>query len=543
MKLSVYLMRDSVKKFDDILNPKALKGNQPFKVLNPSTTMPFPCRAYIQVNKSGRPKWESFLSGAFKTAGYKLANQNSSFVLLIKKQNRFFAVTLGFGFTAIDPAVIETRFGLMVAANWLTKVNGVETNVIDRVSSNKKLHLGESSEFAELALNPQIDFIRRMEGKLPTNNTASKISGCDSCCIAIKGDILSLGSVCTDLLDHYESTDYKKLYGFLDNLMPISKHDPRRDDLEKKLVKRLAARSYDKISIAYPEMPDEERLHHYKVSSGVSVDMDELTLEGLYEFMDDYSVAADSDKIHIIGIGDNDSPVTRKRSLRDYLAAEFDKGGETFIFCNGDWFLAEANYVKQVRTEVAALEDLTGTLAMPPVRNKESEGKYNARAAAVNDLVLMDEDNFKIGGSHDKIEVCDLLSESREMICVKKMVSSSTMSHLFSQGSVSATLLRSEPKYRARVNKDGKTQWPTFVEVDDDNLSKVTVVYAIATRKKVPLSDGMFFFSLVNLLNHAATVRMTGCKVAVCKIEYEGAPSSPTKSKRKKRKKKAKAAV
>ena len=59
-----------------------------------------------------------------------------------------------------------------------------------------------------------------------------------------------------------------------------------------------------------------------------------------------------------------------------------------------------------------------------------------------NKLLLMDKKTFKIGGNYDKIEVCDVLTEDRELICVKKMENSSSMSHLFSQGSVSATLLR-----------------------------------------------------------------------------------------------------
>src|SRR5688572_4577348 len=117
MNLSVYLIRDSVKSFNDIINPKALKAPAAFKELKPKEKLPYTCKAYVQVNKTGRPKWESFLSGAFNTSKLKLMNQNNSFVLLLEKQKRFFAVTLGFGFHAIDPAKIETRFGLMVAAN------------------------------------------------------------------------------------------------------------------------------------------------------------------------------------------------------------------------------------------------------------------------------------------------------------------------------------------------------------------------------------------------------------------------------------------
>jgi len=537
MKLSVYLLRDSVKSFEDALNSKAQTGIAAFRELKPREKMPFAGKAYVQVNKSSKPKWESFLGGAFRTSTLKLVNQSSSFILLVKKQKRIFAVTFGYGFQAIDPAKIETRFGLMVAANWLTKVNGVETNVIDRISSNKKFYLGEGSDFAEFALNPQIDFIRRMEGKLPENNTATKISGCDSCCINFKGDVDGLGAVCTELLDYYTGTNYKELFGFLDNLQPLSRHDPRLPTLEQELLERVQAKSFEKISIAFPEIPNEEVLDHYKVSSRVAMDMEELTLEGIYEFIDQPNVTADPAKIFVVGIGDNDAAVTRRRCLRDYLAAEFEQGEETFIFCNGEWFQAETNYVNKVRAEVAALTDLTDELELAPIRNKEPEGQYNERVAATNDLLNMDKDNFKIGGAHDKIEVCDLLSKDCELICVKKMQKSSSMSHLFSQGSVSATLLRSEPKYRANLNKSGSAAWPEFPEVSDDTIKDVTIVYAVATRKELPLAEGMFFFSLVNLLNHARTIGITGCKVALCKISYEDTPAAPTKTKRAKRKK------
>lgn len=535
MKLSVYLLRESVKSFEDALNSKSLTGNAAFKELKSRGRLPFTCKAYVQVNKSSTPKWEPFLGSAFSTSSLKLTNQSSSFVLLIKKQKRIFAVTFGYGFQAIDPAKIETRFGLMVAANWLTKVNGVETNVIDRVSSNKKFHLGEASDFAEFALNPQIDFIRRMEGKLPKNNTATKISGCDSCCITFKGDVDGLGSVCTELFDYYSDTNYKKAFGFLDNLQPLSKHDPRLPDLEQKLVERVQAKSFEKISIAFPEMPNEELLHHYKISCRATMLMEELTLEGIYKFLEETSVTADPAKIFVVGIGDNDNAVTRRRCLRDYLAAEFEKGEETFIFCNDEWFQAETNYVNKVRAEVAALADLTDELELPPMRNNETEGQYNDRVAKTNHLLHMDKDNFKIGSSHDKIEVCDLLSPECELICVKKMQKSSSMSHLFSQGSVSATLLRTEPKYRKNLNRYGKDEWPEFSEVNDGTITEATIVYAVATRKKLPLSEGMFFFSLVNLLNHVRTISLTGCKAALCKIEYEDSPSAPTKPQRAKK--------
>jgi uncharacterized protein (TIGR04141 family) len=179
----------------------------------------------------------------------------------------------------------------------------------------------------------------------------------------------------------------------------VSKHDPHLPALEIQLVKRLESRSYERVSIAFPEMPNKEALDHYKVSCGVSMDMQELTLEGIYEFLDEKSLAADPGKIYVVGIGDNDAAVTRRRTLRDYLACEFDEGDDTFLFCNGEWFRAERSYVANVRKAVAAIRDATPTLALPPVRNGESEGDYNARMAAVNNWLLMDKANFRIGGS------------------------------------------------------------------------------------------------------------------------------------------------
>jgi hypothetical protein len=52
---------------------------------------------------------------------------------------------------------------------------------------------------------------------------------------------------------------------------------------------------------------------------------------------------------------------------------EFNHGKETFLFCNGEWFQAEKDYVKKIRAEVAALADVTTMLALVPVKNGESE--------------------------------------------------------------------------------------------------------------------------------------------------------------------------
>jgi uncharacterized protein (TIGR04141 family) len=54
----------------------------------------------------------------------------------------------------------------------------------------------------------------------------------------------------------------------------------------------------------------------------------------------------------------------------------------------------------------------------------------------------------KVKGKTTPIEICDLLSEEGRFIHVKRKLSSSSLSHLFAQGYVSAELLQENSEYR-----------------------------------------------------------------------------------------------
>jgi uncharacterized protein (TIGR04141 family) len=60
-----------------------------------------------------------------------------------------------------------------------------------------------------------------------------------------------------------------------------------------------------------------------------------------------------------------------------------------------------------------------------------------------------------------------------------------------------------------------EAKWPT-IKFDDGPTP--TFVYAIVTDRAGPLSDELYFFSLVNLLPHVDTIRAAGFNVGLCKI-------------------------
>lgn len=524
MKLSVYLLRDSVTSFDEAIQLKYLEGENAFRGLSPATDLPYECRAYIQSNKPKEPRWLPFLASHFDTGNLELRNTSNSFVLLLRISGRTFAVTFGYGFNALDRGKIEPRFGLMVTVNALdpAQLRMVDSNNVDLVTRQRRTHLSAGSPVYEFDLNVHLDWIRRVSGKPSSDDLAKSVGGAESVTINADCNLETLGQKCGQLLELYESDAYKENFGFIDHLQPLGKADPLVPLLDAHLRERLQGGSHDRISIAYPELPDEEQLAAFKLWHGSDhIYMEDLSLSGVYRYFETCpDVPRDPAACWVIGLDSNDGPVTHKRPLREYLVCEAEHDGQIYVLSLGQWFRVETDYAQQVRDAVAEIADITDVLDLLPARFGEEEGDYNARAANEKGWLLMDKRNFQVAGSHDRIEICDLMTHEKQFICVKKMRSSSTLSHLFAQGSVSARLMRESTDYLRRINDMAAELWPD-VTIAPADLSSAVIVYAIPTEKPGPLSSCMFFFSLVNLLTHVQAIQRVGCRVALCKIEYE----------------------
>ena len=67
------------------------------------------------------------------------------------------------------------------------------------------------------------------------------------------------------------------------------------------------------------------------------------------------------------------------------------------------------------------------------------------------EVAVMDRKNIRYGGGASRIEFCDLFINKRTLLHVKRYGGSSAMSHLFSQGVVSATLFLQDRDFRQKV--------------------------------------------------------------------------------------------
>jgi uncharacterized protein (TIGR04141 family) len=523
MQLTFYLFDKSVTDYNDAISRKKLDGTDSFRQITLSDSVPFEARAYFQRNKASKPRWLNFISPYCNLVNEdQILNTVNSFLMLIKVKGRIFTLTTGFGFTAINRERLERDFGLKFTLNAIDpeKIKNIDVRNIDLVTRQRRTFLNHDSPVAEFELNLDEDMVSLMGG-IPKKESGvgKRIFGSDSLSLTADVKFVDLASKCEQLLKWFSKRTYKKSFDFIDQVKPV-KDKALIDALEGRLKTAVKSRSTDKITLAYPEL-EWEKVEKFKISySHNKIEVEEVSVKAIYDFLDEHSIdEPELDKLRIVGLDGADNAITRASDFHDYVVFETSYNSATYILSLNRWFKVEKNYLKQVQATVDAITDISYRGFLLPIQQGEGEGPYNERVAAAQPgYVCLDRKNFIVPDGRSRIEVCDLFTPNRDMICVKKETKSATLSHLFSQGSVSATLFNDYREYREYLHNQLPNPKPFDVATADNRDFRI--VYAITTDSNKRLSEALPFFSKVNLRNHRKTIERLGFKLALCKIPY-----------------------
>ena len=522
MKLTIYLLREAVTDLGrSILDRHTTRGD--YVEIEPTADLPFPCRAWLQQNKTKRPPWLEWLSAGFDFSDSEIYNRSNSVVLALEAADRRFVVTFGYGFGAIDRSIVETDFGLRVTLNAVDPqaLDTLNTRTLDRITKQTRTHLNVGRPVHDFGIDPDLDWLRSVRGKTSEGQMAGRVEGADSVGINWDGGIGGLGDCCERLLELYESKTYKSSFEFVDHVRPLRTTETIISSLNHRVLELLDQRDTSGLAIAHPDPPASD-VEAFKIWCGrVNRDVDELDLNVVLKFLDECKTnrqeQPDIRKIWVLAIDGEGQPRSHKTSLWKYMVAQIEYDGNMYVLSLGQWFRADADYLHSLKTKAAAIPDVTKELKLPGWRPGVGEATYNQQLAEARDWLLMDRQLFSFGGARNKVECADLLARDCAFIHVKLMKASATLSHLFAQGTVSARLFRAEPEYRQKV----MTQFLDKYGENFDEGKGPRVVYAIATEKEGPLAENLFFFSLVNLVQHKQTLDAMGCAMALCKIDRD----------------------
>lgn len=526
-RLTVFLLRD-VTELSDALSEDAAKTVTQ-RQLTPGSRLTG--RFYTRQSSARKPGWATYLDSAIAGGLKGVQSSSASGLLLLQVDGHTFALTFGYGRSFLDQAKIERRFGLKVALNVIDErqIRSLDTKKFDEMVVSTNTQTSRTTELPTFGVDVLRDILRAVTGSAPRSTGYKSLSGADALVLGVEKPVSDLPGLLRDLYAHYTDTKYQATFGWVDQLSEVRDPELVRK-LDSQLVTRLRVGDTSTTHIAMPENLDWEDIEHFLISPTRSQAYDELDLD---EYL--AQKATDSANLTIALLKSrkvsvkflrNTTPDTRW-SIYQCIVSEQRLDGLLYALIEGRWFAIADSLVKQVDEAIAAIP--TATVTLPAGLPGETEGEYNARAAAASpDLTLLDAKLVAPDGSTTRIEFCDLLSTDGSIVHVKRKTRSSTLSHLFAQGQVSAAALvdgtvrdQVRSAIKTAVGTADASRWLQLVPSSTSNpeRDKVTVTYAVIADSKATGVEWLPFFSRLTLMQTRRDLNRLGfSRVALVRV-------------------------
>lgn len=483
------------------------------------------------------PRWVSFVEEAFPEGVSIPSSTLPAALLFVRAGGRLFAVTFGHARHQLKPESFETDFGLKVTLNTVdeNKLRSLDLRTIEEQTVHTRRQVSRSSAIDAFSVDDVRDLLGAVTGEPSDATLARRLGGRDSLSLTAEIAFSELADKCQALLSSYESTRYQKNFGWVDNIRFI-RDATTRQRLDDSLLQALNARDFQKLHLAPPEVIEWDGagfLYPGETAGRVEVHSD-LDLEECLAAMaarakvppEEFELSPEMLKSARIRAVEDSGAEYDKWPLYKCLVAELRSGDDLHVLSAGQWFKVEKDFA--ARTLKEASEYVKELEHLPPARVNQKEEDYNKEAAqGSKDLVLLDRGLVKSKGARTRFEGCDLFSSGRQFIHVKRKVRSSSLSHLFSQGAVSAEAFLLDEQTRQQFKQLVEKRNPALATLLGDPKKAPTrgeyeVVFAViakAHRQKWPQS--LPFFSQLNFVRQATRLRMLGYKVALCRVDEQ----------------------
>lgn len=521
-KLSIRLLKDGVEPSDalrdgvDLENWPKIEG----------------AKIALDTMGGNPPKWSSFL-GLSADEKKKVWNNTAYGLVFLQTSGRWFAVSFGMGHVKLDPSKFEQDFGLRVVLNSVDEeqLKSADVRTPDENTLSRRSQTSRGSDQTAFAIDVERDIIRGLAGTPKDKDFATRVAGSDALSMDRRLKVADLSKACDDALSVYAKDDYKNHFGWVDQI----KHVREADLLEKldtaaaaKLEAVIGGADPDGLHLAFPIIYDPEKgaSIRYKGfrSKLVFPDLDLSGYLGALQEQGVTSFTADDLRKHAVHeVDDEGKDCGKSWKIGECLVLEAEVDGHTYVLSGGRWYQVAQDYAQELVDffDKMAKEDL------PDALPDENEEKYNKRLKADNgDLLCLDRKLIKPTGWTTTMEVCDFLDKASRIIHVKDKTSSSRLSHLFNQGTVSGRILivdgAARDLVRGKIGEvEAETAQADFTDVIPSAVGNFqsrdyTIVYAVIGTGDVPKLP---FFSLVTLRQAVRDLKALGYQAAFAWIK------------------------
>jgi uncharacterized protein (TIGR04141 family) len=470
-----------------------------------------------------RPAWESFFEEAVDVRPLALRTASASAALVLRVRDRLFAITFGYGRCLLNPFALQSSFGLRVTLNAVPpdNIRSIDKKAFEGISTHTREQASKETSIADFGLDVEKDVLRAVVGR-PSNETLGKrLTGMDALVANVKLELDDLPDLLAAYLDKSAETTYKETYPWVDNIREVSEKRLKKQ-LDEELVVLLADRDNPRAWLGVPDLIEWNDIDGFRYTGAASAPLfPDLHLR---DYLNSISTSVPTiETLHrhrVHGIRASSGQPFDKWLVYRCLYAEVTLRGQTYLLSGGAWYIVDRDFLQMINNAVDTIPETN----FAPLDYTEGEGEaaYNLRlAAAFPGAACIDGKMLQYGGGRSRVEFCDVLLATRQLLHVKRYAgSSSVLSHLFAQGVVSATALVRDPAFRKQVNellpKALRLQRPQT----QPNASDFEVAYIVASRSPKPLTPSTLpFFSRVTLRNAFLNLTGMGFKVTLTKAQ------------------------
>lgn len=518
---TIFLLKENVITIEEALDTE--KHPRP----HPLSADESPVSGILFVGEQNRatPPWVQKLNPFLEEPLENLLSANVSAVLIVSYEERFFALTFGHGKSLLEPTSMVRDFGLRVTLNLVdpSGLRSMDSKIYDDLVVMTRKQTSRSSSQNSFELDVGRSLLRGVTGDAIEGSPFRRLTGGDGLHLTTDLSFDQLDELLSEVMIAYDGNTYTTHFPWFDN---IREADPSMtSSLDELLLTSLGSGNTTDAYLAPVEIVDWANIDAFSYTRERSaVSYPELNLYDYLQIVqwNRISLTVEILKRHRVRVRNNGSADWRDIwSIYDCLVWDTTFQNRRHVLFDGRWFSIESNFADEIDSFVTNLHSTS--IAFPNAQDGQREGVYNTAMvdATPNTYALLDLEPFTPTGAVTPIEFCDILSSDRKIIHVKKRSSSATLSHLFSQGSVSAELFLQDPDLREQVHQKliflGKTAHAQLITHTPPPIAAhFEVVYAIIARTdQHGLSRRLPFFSAVNLTHHARRMQNLGFHVSL----------------------------
>ena len=520
--VSFYLVKEPLTDFDSVLS----RNDDTVQIeLGATAGLPFEGRLVMKNQQTNPPWWAPWLRRSLDEVP-DLQNASNSAALALRSGGRLFVITFGYGRNLMSLDSFERDFGLRVALNVVdpNSLRSVDARTFEQLTVTTRSQTSRTTSLENFRVSRAEDIVKGVTGTPQDQTISSRITGADAAKLTYVPDLAQLHNKCNQLLTAYRSDNYKREFGFIDDLRAI--RDPLRiASLNDELIGRLQDRDLGTVHMAPPEVTDVENVDQFILNEFPDEHLLDLDVEEYCVRVTDTGRELTTEQLRKAKVGvtyRGAADVHYLWSVFDCLVAELRDPEHLFVLSGGTWYQIDTNFVASV-AHAAELRSREPEF-LPLGRSGETEPNYNVRAAQEDGVHLLDGCLIRPDGARSPIEFCDLLDVNHRIVHVKRRSRSSTLSHLFAQGVVSAeTFFRDDTFRRAlaeRLREEAGEDVARLIPDAQPVPGQWEVVYAVVGAGRNGPRE-LPFFSQLHFKLAAERLENSSFRVSLRQIPFE----------------------